>query len=78
MKVVKGSIEMKLAAVFVFFAAALLLSANVTSRLNLGRIGDGVSVAHAEDEPEPSAGTAVVNGDTPIVNEAPVSGDMAQ
>ncbi len=69
MKVTKGSVEVKLAAVFILFAAALLLSANVSSRLSLG----GVSVAHAED----MDGDVDVVVNNTIVNEEPVTGDMA-
>ncbi len=69
MKVSKGSVEIKLAAVLVLFAAALLLSANVSSTLSLG----GVSAAYAE-KMDDSMDVVVNNA---IVNEAPVSGDMA-
>ena len=73
MKVVKSSREMKLAAVFAVFAVAVLLSANISSRLNFNSFGMGVSLANAADE---TTETPTVNN--AIVNEAPVSGDMAQ
>lgn len=69
MKVTKGSVEVKLAAVFILFAAALLLSAKVSPVLSLG----GVSVADAKD----MDGDVDVVVNNAIVNEAPVSGDMA-
>ncbi len=70
MKVTKESVAIKLAAVFILFAAALLLSANVSSRLSLG----GVSIAHAEDDMGEDVDVVVNNA---IVNETPVTGDMA-
>ncbi len=74
MKVVKGSIEMKLAAVFVFFAAALLLSAGVSSRFSISSI-TGVAVAHAADDMDMDTSANVVV-DNSIIEEAPVNGDM--
>ncbi len=51
MKVTRKKGEMKIAAMFVFLVAALLLSANMTSKVNLSSVGLGATFVQAEEPP---------------------------